>query len=159
MFSSIVEMMIIQWFKWWLMCSGTQWAGGCKTSTTSAPMTLRSLLSSAVTSIHQRRGGKEWNMRTNRYLLLATCKTWKHQTPNTWHLICSTFIAILAITKTLLLIPQLGGRVVGQQGLPDGVHVGRAQRSQGHGKLPYLPTTAPMLSRPWHIWEEKALEM
>ena len=27
--------------------------------------------------------------------------------------------------------------MAGQQGLPDGVHVGRAQRSQGHGELPY----------------------
>ena len=47
------------WSDYWCGFSGTQWVGECKTSTTLAPMTLRSPLSSVVTSIHQRRGEKK----------------------------------------------------------------------------------------------------
>ena len=102
------------------MWSGTLWVAGCRTSTTSAPMTLRSPLSSVVTSTHQEKGEKERKPDIS-FLLLTIPDTFKYPIKP-------------AITQN----PQLGGRVAGQQGLPDGVHVGRAQRSQGHGELPYL---------------------
>ena len=58
----------LQKSKWQWMWSGTLSVGGCKTSTTSAPMTLRSPLSSVVTSTHQGRGEKERKP--------ATCDIW-----------------------------------------------------------------------------------
>ena len=69
-----------------------------------------------MTSTHQGRGEKERKPDIS-FLLLVISDTFKYPIKP-------------AITQN----PQLGGRVAGQQGLPDGVHVGRTQRSQGHGK-------------------------
>ena len=62
------------------MWSGTLSVGGCKTSTTSAPMTLRSPLSSVVTSTHQGRGEKERKPDIS-FLLLVISDTFKYPTP------------------------------------------------------------------------------
>ena len=82
------------------IASGTQWAVGCRTSTISPPTTSRSPSSSAATSTHPRRGGRDQNVEALENIYPQ----------------------------------QLGRGVEGQQGLAHGVHVGRSQGDQGHGK-------------------------
>ena len=60
------------------IASGTPWAVGCRTSTISPPTTSRSPSSSAATSTHPRRGGRDQNVEALENIFLNSLEgEWK----------------------------------------------------------------------------------